>query len=72
MYLAQLAVNSHVNVQEVSDMQRMKVGEGSPPQRPGGIWLAGMVIGSAIMTMATQAMLIGTTAAIRDSTLRGG
>jgi hypothetical protein len=71
-YLAQFAVNSHVNVQEVSDMQRMKVGEGSPPQRPGGNWLAGMVIGSAIMTMATQAMLIGTTAAIRDSTLKGG
>jgi hypothetical protein len=53
-------------------MQRMKVGEGSPPQRPGGNWLAGMVIGSAIMTMATQAILIGTTAAIRDSTLKGG
>jgi hypothetical protein len=71
-YLAQFTGNSHVDVQEVSDMQRMKVGEGTPPQRPGGSWLAGMVIGSAIMTMATQAMLMGTTAAIRDSTLKGG
>jgi hypothetical protein len=52
-------------------MQRMKVGEGAPPRRPGGSLLAGVVIGSAIMTMAIQAMLIGTTAAIRDSTLKG-
>jgi hypothetical protein len=53
-------------------MQRMKVGDGAPPQRPGGNWLAGMVIGSAIMTLATQAILLGTSAAIRDSTLKGG
>jgi hypothetical protein len=71
-YLAQFAVNGHLYVQEVSDMQRMKVGDGAPPQRPAGNWLAGMVIGSAIMTMATQAVLIGTAAAIRDSTLKGG
>jgi hypothetical protein len=53
-------------------MQRMKVGEGLPPQRPGGNWLGGIVIGSAIMAMATQAMLIGVTAAIGDFTLKGG
>jgi hypothetical protein len=53
-------------------MQRMKVAEGVPPQRPGGNWVAGILIGSAIMTMVTQAVLIGTVAAIRDSTLKGG
>jgi hypothetical protein len=71
-YLAHFAVNSHLEGPRGTDMQRMKVGEGAPPQRPGGNWLAGIVIGSAIMTMATQAMLIGTTAAIRDATLKGG
>ena len=53
-------------------MQRMKVGEGAPPQRPGGNWLGGIVIGPTILTMATQAMLIGITAAIGDFTLKGG
>jgi hypothetical protein len=52
-------------------MQRLKVSESAPPPRPGGNWLAGMVIGSAIMTMAAQAMIFGSTAAIRDSTLKG-
>jgi hypothetical protein len=51
------------------DMQRMKNTEspGRPP-RSGGNWLLGMVIGSAIMTMATQAMLFGATAAISSTT----
>jgi hypothetical protein len=52
-------------------MQRLKVSEATLPPRPGGNWLAGMMIGSAIMTMAAQAMVLGTTAAIRDSTLKG-
>jgi hypothetical protein len=53
------------------DMQRMK-NTGSPgrPPRPAGNWLAGMVIGSAIMTIATQAMLFGATAAINSITLK--
>jgi hypothetical protein len=39
-------------------MQRMK--EASvPPQRPSGSLLAGALIGSAILTMATQAALFG-------------
>lgn len=43
-----------------------------PSPRPGGSWLAGMVIGTAIMTMATQAIVLGAGAAIRDVTLKGG
>ena len=54
-------------------MQRLKVTGGTPPPpRPGSNWLAGMVIGSAIMTMATQAMLIGATAAINHVPLKSG
>jgi len=52
-------------------MQRLKVTETKPPSRPTGNWLAGMLIGSTIMTMATQAMLFGIGAAIKDSTLKG-
>jgi hypothetical protein len=53
-------------------MQRLKNTEPGPPTRPGSNWLAGMVIGSAIMTMATQAMLVGATAAINKVTLNRG
>jgi hypothetical protein len=53
-------------------MQRLKNTELGPVPRPGSNWLAGMVIGSAIMTMATQAMLVGATAAINKVTLSGG
>jgi hypothetical protein len=53
-------------------MQRMK-NTGSPPApRPVGSWLAGMVIGSAIMTMATQAIVLGASKAINDATLKRG
>lgn len=52
-------------------MQRLKVSEPVPPPRPSGNWLAGMMIGSAMMAMAAQAMMLGTTAAIRDSALKG-
>jgi hypothetical protein len=31
-----------------------------------------MMIGSAIMTLATQAMLVGASAAIKNVTLKGG
>jgi hypothetical protein len=55
-----------------SAMQRLKsMGHSPPPPRPGGSWLAGLVISTAIMTMATQAILLGTGAAIRDATLKG-
>lgn len=54
-------------------MKRLKQTSGAPPAPPhsGNNWLAGMVIGSAIMTMATQAMVIGASAAIRDAALKG-
>jgi hypothetical protein len=71
-YLAHFAVNSHLEGRRGPDKQRMKVGEGAPPQRPGGNWLGGIVIGPTILTMATQAMLIAITAAIGDFTLKGG
>jgi hypothetical protein len=51
-------------------MQRLKVTEGPSRPRPGGNWLAGVVIGSAIMTMATQAILLGAGAAIADSAVK--
>jgi hypothetical protein len=51
-------------------MQRLKSMGHSPPPRPGGSWLAGLVISTAIMTMATQAILLGAGAAIRDATLK--
>ena len=51
-------------------MRRLK-NTGYPPPRPGGSWLAGMVIGAAIMTMATQAIVLGAGAAIKDITLKG-
>lgn len=52
-------------------MQRMKnTGLPGRPPRPTSNWLAGMVIGSAIMTMATQAMLFGASAAINSVTLK--
>jgi hypothetical protein len=52
-------------------MRRLKTTGNSPPSRPGGSWLAGMVIGAAIMTMAAQAMMLGAGAAIKDATLKG-
>jgi hypothetical protein len=52
-------------------MQRSK-NTGNPPPGPGASWLAGVVIGSVIMTLATQAMVLGAGAAIQDATLRRG
>ncbi len=53
-------------------MQRLKnTGKPQPP-RPGGSWLAGMMIGTAIMTLATQAMVLGAgAAAINNATFKG-
>ena len=52
-------------------MQRLK-SMGKPPlPRPAGSWLAGLMISTAIMTIAGQAMLLGAGAAIRDATLKG-
>ena len=52
-------------------MQRHRT-TNNPPPRPGGSWLAGMMIGTAIMTMATQAIVLGAGAAITDATRKGG
>jgi hypothetical protein len=54
-----------------ADMHRLKNTGSGPGPRPSGNWLAGMVIGSAIITMATQAILLGAGAAIKDATLKG-
>ena len=50
---------------------RLKNTGNYPPPRPpvprsGGHWLAGMMIGTTIMTMATHAMVLGTGAALKD------
>jgi hypothetical protein len=43
-----------------------------PPPRPSGSWLAGMMIGATIMTLATQAMVFGAgAAAISNATSKG-
>lgn len=53
-------------------MQRFKNTGTPPPSRPGGSWIAGMMIGTAIMTIATQAMVLGAGAAIQDATTKRG
>jgi hypothetical protein len=58
------------NGQRKSEMQRLKSTGSSPMPRPGGSWLAGMMIGTAIMTLATQAMMLGAGAAIKNATLK--
>jgi hypothetical protein len=52
-------------------MQRLKTTGNPPSPRPSGSWLAGMLIGSAIMTMAAQAMVLGVSAAIQDAAWKG-
>jgi hypothetical protein len=58
-------------VQGKSEMQRLKNTGKPPPPPPGGSWLAGMMIGAAIMTIATQAMVLGAGAAIQNATFKG-
>jgi hypothetical protein len=52
-------------------MSRQKNTGTAPTPRPAGNWLAGLLIGSAIMAMATQAMMLGAGAAIRDASSKG-
>ena len=54
-------------------MQRLRNTGNSQPPRPGGSgsWLAGMMIGTAIVTMATQAMALGVGAAIQNVAFKG-
>jgi hypothetical protein len=49
-------------------MQRHKNTTPTPTPRPTGNWLAGMMIGSVIVTMAAQAMLLGAGGAINGAT----
>ena len=53
-------------------MQRLKNTDRMPPGQPVGNWLVGMMIGSAIMTLATHAMVLGAGAAVKDATSRRG
>ena len=48
-------------------MPRLKSSPGFPAPPAPGSWLAGAFIGSAIMTIATSAVLLGASAAIRDA-----
>jgi hypothetical protein len=50
-------------------MHRMKTTP-MPPPRPPGSLLAGAMIGSAIMVMATQAMLLGAGAALQEVSVK--
>ena len=50
-------------------MQRLKASPGFPAPRLPGDWLAGILIGSAIMTVATGAMMLGAGAAIQNAAL---
>jgi hypothetical protein len=52
-------------------MPRQKANDNIPPSRPGGSWLAGALIGGAILTMATSAAMLGFGAAIQDATWQG-
>nr|WP_294507806.1 hypothetical protein [uncultured Rhodopila sp.] len=49
-------------------MPRLKTSPGFPAPPPPGSWLAGVLIGSAIMTIATSAVLLGASAAIQNAT----
>jgi hypothetical protein len=49
-------------------MPRQKASDNSPPSGPSGSWLAGALIGSAILTMATSAAMLGAGAAIQGAT----
>jgi len=51
-------------------MQRLKNTERPLPPKPNGSLMAGIVIGAAIMTIATQAMALGIGAAIQAATLK--
>ncbi len=51
-------------------MQRLKASPGFPAPSPPGLLLAGILIGGAVMTMATSAVMLGAGAAIQNATLR--
>jgi hypothetical protein len=52
-------------------MQRSKNTDGGRKPQPVGNLLAGMMIGSAIMTMATGAAMLGATWGVTEASLKG-
>ena len=53
-------------------MQRSKNTDSNRSPKPGGgFWLAGLMIGGTIMSMATGAAMMGASMAIRDAGLKG-
>ena len=52
-------------------MLRQKASDNLPPPPMPGCWLAGALIGSAILTMVTGAVMLGVGAALQDATLPG-
>jgi hypothetical protein len=54
------------------DMPRQKASDNLPTPQPTGSWVAGAIIGGAILTMATSAVVLGAGAAIQGATLNGG
>jgi hypothetical protein len=60
------------NDQEKSDIERLRNSGIVPAPRPADNWLAGIMIGAAIMRGWAQAMLLGAGAAVRDTMLKGG
>jgi hypothetical protein len=53
-------------------MTRAKHPENGPrPQPVGGSWLAGWIIGSTVIGLATSAMILGAGIAVKDASLKG-
>lgn len=53
-------------------MARLKAPDNDPRPRPGGSWVAGLMIGSTIITLAAGAMVLGAGMAVRGSGGKGG
>ena len=51
-------------------MQRLKNTGSMPTPRPTGNLLAGLMIGSAILTMATHAALLGASVAVKQASIK--
>jgi heme A synthase len=53
-------------------MTRAKNPENGPrPQPAGGSWLAGWIIGTTVIGLATGAMILGAGIAVKDASLKG-
>jgi hypothetical protein len=70
-FRTQLSDDAMIDDRGKFTLARHKNTGGVPTPRPAGDWLVGMMIGAAIMTMATQAIVLGAGAAIQETTLKG-